>query len=65
VGVLLLEVCTNIIVARVYYSSPYVRVDVGNIVLHFSDMLGFEGTGAPGKHILNFLRKFSSGFFLM
>ena len=64
-GVLLLEVCTNIIVARVYYNSPYVRVDVGNIVLHFSDMLGFEGTGTPGKYILNFLRKFSSGFFLM
>jgi len=56
VGVLLVEVCTSIIVTRVYYNSPYVRVDVGNIFLHFSDMLGFEGTGTPGKHILYFLR---------
>lgn len=65
VGELLLEVCTNITVTRVYCNSVYVRVDVGNIFLRLSHMFDFEGTGTPKKHILNFLRQFSSGLFLM
>ena len=41
----------------------YVTVDVGNVFLHLSDMLDFDGTETPLKLILNFLRQYSSGFF--
>jgi hypothetical protein len=37
---------------------PRVAVDAGNGLLKFSVLFNFEGTEAPGKLILNFLRHF-------